>query len=361
MKLLKFILPLLAILFAACKHEQQIKQEETTFVITNPIVKDTVLLRDYVCQIRSIQHIELRALEKGYLQNIYVDEGQLVKKGQLLFQIMPLVYQAEAQKAQAELTFTEIEYQNTKALADSNIVSKNELALAQAKLQKVKSEYELAKAHLGFTEIRAPFDGIIGRFHDVRKGSLLDEGELLTTLSDNSKLWVYFNVPEAEYINYARQTQTGRPAQVQLQMANNELFDAGGVIETIEGDFNNETGNIAFRATFPNAKGILRHGETGKILMPVPVKNATLVPQSATFEVLDKKFVYVVDEANKVGAREITIGHEMPHIYTVSAGLKPSDRVLVEGIRKVKNGDVIHCEQKPFYAVIHELEHLRAE
>lgn len=348
-------------MFVACRHEQAVKQEEAVYVVTNPIAKDTVLLRDYVCQIRSIQHIELRALEKGYLQQIYVDEGQLVRKGQLLFQIMPLIYQAEAQKAQAELTFTDIEYQNTKALADSNIVSKNELALAHAKLQKVKSEYELAKAHLGFTEIRAPFDGIVGRFNDVRKGSLLDEGELLTTLSDNSKLWVYFNVPEAEYISYTKQAQAGRPSKVKLQMANNELFDADGIIETIEGDFNNETGNIAFRATFPNPKGMLRHGETGKILMPVTVKNAILVPQSATYEVLDKKFVYVVDDKNKVGAREIKIEHEIPHIYTVSAGLSPDDKVLVEGIRKVKNGDEIHCTQKSFYAVIHELKNLQAE
>lgn len=361
MKFIPFILPILALVFANCKQEHQTHQEESIFVVTNPIQKDTVLLSDYVCQIRSIQHIELRALEKGYLQNIYVDEGQLVRKGQLLFQIMPVVYQAEAQKAQAELNFTEIEYQNTKALADSNIVSKNELALAHAKLQKVKSEYELAKAHLGFTEIRAPFDGIVGRFNDIRKGSLLDEGELLTTLSDNSKLWVYFNVPEAEYISYAKKAQSGKAPKVKLQLANNEIFDEEGVIETIEGDFNNETGNIAFRATFPNAKGLLRHGETGKILMPVPVKNATLVPQSATYEILDKKFVYVVDETGKINAREIAVAHEMPHIYAVSAGLTSTEKVLVEGIRKVKNGDVIKFEQKPFYTVVQEMQSLRAE
>lgn len=360
MKLLKFIMPLLVVLVVACKNEHPVEHEETTFVVTNPVVKDTSLLRDYVCQIRSIQHIELRALEKGYLQSIYVDEGQLVKKGQLMFQIMPLVYQAEAQKAQAELNFTEIEYQNTKALADSNIVSKNELALAKAKLEKVKSEYELAKVHLGFTDIRAPFDGIVGRFNDVRKGSLLDEGELLTTLSDNSKLWVYFNVPEAEYISYAQGPNKQAP-KVKLQMANNEIFNEEGVIETIEGDFNNETGNIAFRATFPNPKGMLRHGETGKILMPVSMKKATLVPQSATFEVLDKKFVYVVGDSSKVAAREITVAAEVPHIYIVSTGLSTTDKILVEGLRKVKNGDMIHYEEKPFYKVIEEMKSLKAE
>lgn len=361
MKFLKFIIPVVVLFFAACKHEHQTQKEESTYVVTTPIAKDTTLLRDYVSQIRSIQHIELRALEKGYLQNIYVDEGQLVKKGQLLFQIMPAVYQAEAQKAQAELNFAEIEYQNTKALADSNIVSKNELALARAHLQKVKSEYELAKVHLGFTEIRAPFDGIVGRFNDVRRGSLLDEGELLTTLSDNSKLWVYFNVPESEYIAYASKAQTGQSPRVKLKMANDELFDHEGVIETIEGDFNNETGNIAFRATFPNTKGLLRHGETGKILMPVALKNAVLVPQAATFEILDKKFVYVVGPDNKVTAREISVAQEMSHIYAVASGLSASDKILVEGIRKVKNGDEIRYTEKPFYNFIQEMQTLKAE
>lgn len=346
---------------SACSHHQESKHEESKYIVTTPVVADTTIYHEYVCQIRSIQHIELRALEKGYLQHIYVDEGKAVKKGQLLFQILPIVYQAETQKAQAELTFAEIEYQNTKALADSNIVSKNELALAKAKLQKAKSDFELAKAHLSFTEIRAPFDGIIGRFNDVRMGSLLDEGELLTTLSDNSKIWVYFNVPESEYITYATQVHSDKPVKVKLQMANNQLFHEEGTIETIEADFNNETGNIAFRATFNNSSRVLRHGETGNILMPVVVNNALLIPQKATYEILDKKFVYVVDEANKVEAREIAIAHEMPHVYDVSKGLKPNEKILVEGIRKVKNGDEIQYTQMSFADIIKELKGLKAE
>lgn len=350
-----------ALTLNACTSHESKEKEEEQFVVTQPVQQDTLIYHEYVCQIRSIQHIELRALEKGYLQKIFVDEGQSVKKGQLLFQILPIVYQAEAQKAQAELSFAEIEFDNTRALADSHIVSKNELALAKAKLQKAKSDYELAKAHLSFTEIRAPFDGIIGRFNDVRMGSLLDEGELLTTLSDNSKVWVYFNVPESEYITYASEHHSGNPVKVKLQMANNNLFPEDGVIETIEADFNNETGNIAFRATFNNTNRILRHGETGNILMPVPVKNALLIPQKATFEVLDKKFVYVVDATNKVIAREIKVAHEMPHIYDVSSGIKPGDKILVEGIRKVKNGDEIHFKQQSFTDIIRELQSLRAE
>src|SRR6185295_13704838 len=221
---------------------------------TSPLKKDTLITREYVCQIRSILHIELRALERGYLQEIFVDEGQFVKKGQLMFKIMPILYQAELQKAQAEANFAEIEYQNTKSLADGNVVSANELALAKAKFDKAKAELSLARVHLGFTQIKAPFDGIMDHFH-VRLGSLVDEGDLLTTLSDNSQMWVYFNVPEAEYLNYKANQKSDSVMRVKLQMANHEIFDYSGVVKTIEADFNNETGNIAFRATFPNPHG----------------------------------------------------------------------------------------------------------
>ena len=246
-------------------------------------------------------------------------------------------------------------------LADSNIVSKNELALAKARLAKARADLNLSKAHLGFTQIRAPFDGIIGKFNDVRLGSLLDEGELLTTLSDNTKVWVYFNVHETEYLNYATQRTADKPVNVKLQMANNALFDKDGVIETIEADFNNETGNIAFRATFANPNRILRHGETGNVLMPTALKNALLIPQKATFEILDRKYVYVIGADNKVAAREITIQQEMPHIYVVSEGLKPTDKILVEGIRKVKNGDQIKYEQQSFDTILGEMHDLKAE
>ena len=328
------------VLLSSCHTKKSETEEEIRFSVTSPLQKDTVITREYVSQIRAIQHIEIRALEKGYLQNIYVDEGQFVKKGQLMFQIMPLIYNAELQKAQAEANFAEIEYQNTKQLSEKNVVSPNELALAKARLDKAKAELSLAQTHLQFTEIKAPFDGIMDHFQ-VRLGSLVNEGDLLTTLSDNSEMWVYFNVPEAEYLNYRSNTTTENLLKVQLKMANNQLFRYNGVVKTIEADFNNETGNIAFRATFPNPDKLLRHGETGNIQMTIPLKKALLIPQKSTFEILEKKYVYVVDAANTVHSREIGIAVEMPDLYVVDKGLKPGDKILLEGIRKVKDNDKI--------------------
>ncbi|GAB2533887.1 efflux RND transporter periplasmic adaptor subunit [Spirosoma aerophilum] len=326
---------------AGCSsNAEEKKEEEVKFLVTSPLLKDTLATKDYVCQVHSIQHIEVRALEKGYLQKIFVDEGQYVQKGQLMFQIMPVIYNAELQKSQAEANYVGIELQNTKRLADSNIVSKNELALAKAKFDKANADVTLAKTHLQFTEIRAPFSGIMDHFQ-VRLGSLLDDGDLLTTLSDNSKMWVYFNVPEAEYLDYKAHHDENMK-HVKLVMANNELFDQPGEVQTIEADFNNETGNIAFRATFPNPKGLLRHGETGSVRMTVPLKNALIIPQKATFEVLEKKYVYVVDKNNTIRSREITIAAEMPHIFVVQSGLSKGDKILLEGLRQVKENEKIH-------------------
>jgi membrane fusion protein, multidrug efflux system len=348
------------LLFTACKPKEKENEESATFMVTSPLIKDTTVYKEYVCQIQSINHIEIRSQERGYLQKIFVDEGQFVKKGQLMFQIMPTIYQAEMEKAKAEMSFAEIEYKNTKLLADQNIVSPNELALAKAKLDKAKAELSLAQAHLDFTEIRAPFDGLMDRLH-MRLGSLIDEGELLTTLSDNSKMWVYFNVPEAEYLDYIKKAKSQSVPKVLLQMANNEMFDVPGEVETIEAEFNNETGNIAFRATFQNPKGILRHGETGNVMMPNSLKNAILIPQKSTFDVLDKKFVYVVDEKNVLQARQITIAQELPHVYIVASGLTATDKILAEGLGKVKNNEKIHYQFVSFDKELADLNQLHAE
>ena len=343
------------LLLSSCGQKEDHKEEKTEFLATTPIIKDTVVTKDYVSQIQSFRHIELRALEKGYLQKIYVDEGQFVRKGQILFQIMPNLYQAEMKIAKAEANFARIEYLNTKKLAESNVVAPNELLMAKAKLDKANAELSLANVHLSFTEIRAPFDGYIDRFQ-VKLGSLVDEGDLLTNLSDNSKMWVYYNVPESEYLDFKEEHKNGVKTNVNLLMANNKYFEYPGIVETIEADFNNETGNISFRATFPNPKSLLRHGETGNIHITLPYKSAMLIPQKATFEVLDKKYVYVIDKNNEIKSREIVIAAELQHLFIVKSGLKETDKILLEGIRLVKENEKVKIKLEKPETVLSHLE-----
>ncbi len=350
------ILCVLVLITGCSSHdEHEEHSEHINFVVTSAMVRDTVTTREYVCQIRATQHIELRALERGYLEHIYVDEGQRVSKGQVMFQIKPVVYEAEYQQSLAEAKVAEIEYLNTKQLADKNVVSANELAIAKARFDQAKAHMDLAKAHLSFTKVVAPFTGIMNRLQ-ARVGSLLEEGDMLSALSDNSSMWVYFNVPEAQYLNYQTAADATRHQQVQLKMANGQIFDQRGEVTTIEADFNSETGNIAFRATFPNPKGLLRHGETGNIIMTDELKGALIIPQKATFEVLDKKFVYVVAKDSTVHTRPVTIRAELPHLFVISAGLQPGERVLLEGIRKVKENQKISYTYKDPAAVISNIK-----
>ncbi|WP_443945740.1 efflux RND transporter periplasmic adaptor subunit [Pedobacter sp. AW1-32] len=344
---------------ASCTSKKEEKEEEVTYSVTAPLAIDTSYTKEYVSQIKSVRNIEIRAQEKGYLQNIYVDEGQRVHAGQVLFRIMPKMLQAELQKAQAETTAAEIELQNTKLLSDKNVVSKNELAMAKAKLASANAETSLAKLHLSFTEIRAPFDGTIDRI-PLKLGSLVDEGALLTSLSDNAQIFAYFNVSEPEYLNYQAAAKVKGQQEVSLLLANNELLKSKGKVETVESEFDNETGNIAFRARFNNSDNLLRNGETGKIQMVVPLKNAIVIPQKATYDIQDKTYVFVVDKNNVVHSKAITVTGDLPDLYIVSEGLSVNDKILLEGVQKVKDDDKVkYTFQKP-QAVLNQLR-LKAE
>ena len=271
-----------------------------------------------------------------------------------MFQILPRVYDAELQRAEAELELATIEFENTEMLAKKDIVAAPELAMARARLAKARAELSLAKTHRDLTEVRAPFTGLMGRF-EVRLGSLLDEGELLTTLSDTRTMWAYFNVNEAEYLDYKLRPGP-KELPVQLRMANDQLFEHPGSVETIEADFHSDTGNIAFRAAFPNPRGLLRHGETGNVLVKQRFPNALIIPQKATFEILDRRFVFVVDDDGLVKQRRISVAAELPHVFVVDDGLDDGEKILLEGLRRVQEGERIEFEMQDPARVLTQLE-----
>ena len=319
-------------------------EEHHRIVVTSPKIKDVTTTQQYVCQIHSCRHIEVCAMEEGFLEKIPVNEGQAVEEGQLMFKILPTLYKAQLDSELAEAQLARIEYENTQKLFEDHVVSDREVALAKAKLDKALANAQKAQAELDFTNLKAPFSGIIDRLHH-QQGSLIEEGEMLTTLSDNSTMWVYFNVPEARYFEYKEtKADSTHDIQIQLKLANGKIFSQLGTIATIEADFNNETGNIPFRADFPNPDGLLRHGQTGTVLLNAIEKDAVVIPQRATFEVLAKRYVFVVDEDNIVHQHEINIAHEMEDIFVVSGGLTAKDKIILEGIRQVRDGEEVEYE-----------------
>lgn len=331
------------LMITSCKDKKEEKEESVVYPTTSAVQMDTVINKEFVSQIRSERNIEIRAQEKGFLEKIYVDEGQHVQAGQVLFRIMPQLYQADVLKAKAEVAQAEIELQNASTLAKSNVVSINEKRMAKAKLDAAKAELNLAQTHLSFTTIRAPFSGIIDRL-PLKLGSLVDEGDLLTSLSDNGGIFAYFNVSEPEYLNYQTHSAERENNQVSLIMANGEVFPNKGTIQTIEGEFDNETGNIAFRAKFPNSNQLLRNGETGKIQMTLPLKNALIIPQKATYEIQDQKYVFVVGKDGVARSKNIKVSYELPDIYIVSEGLDVGDKILLEGVQKVKDDQKVETK-----------------
>lgn len=339
------------------KHRDQPPPERHKIVVTTPRSMPITVTQKYVCQIHSRRHIDVRALEKGYLEEIAINEGQEVKQGDVLFKVIPAIYKAKLDAELAAQEVAQMQYDYTKKLTERNVVSVNELSLKKAELAKAHANAELAQAQVNFTTVKAPFDGIVDRLH-LQLGSLVQEGDTLTTLSDNSLMWVYFNVPEASYLDYLTELrQHKKSPQVELLLANRQKFSQVGNIAAIEADFNNRTGNIPFRADFPNPDRILRHGQTGTVLIARVMKDAVVIPQRATVLVLNKRYVYVVDKQQVAHQQEIDVENELDDIFVVKKGVAVHDKIVIEGTQWVHDGQKVDFEERKSEQVLAHMKY----
>lgn len=360
-----------AVLFTACSSKApNTNAVREKFQVTQPINIDTVYTREYIAEIQSVQNVEIRARVKGFIEKIHVDEGRPVQAGQVLFTLSSRGFREELLKAGAmeksagaELKLAEVELKNTRTLVDKNIVSNAELEMAEAKkeavlarLEEARAAISVARLNLSFTSVKAPFTGVINRIPN-KTGSLVDEGMLLTSISDNKEVFAYFNVSESEHLDFLKQKESNRPTEVSLLMADNQLFAEKGVIETAENEVDKSSGNIAFRARFRNPRLLLKHGASGKILLDTDLKNALVIPQKSTFEIQDKLYVYVLDSNNMVRMKSIVAKWRLPHIYIISEGLTTSDKIIYEGIQQMKDGDRVEPQMITMNSLLTQLRH----
>lgn len=348
------------VLLASCTTTTKNDYQEN-YKVVNPLIADTVLINEYVAEISALQNVELRSRLSGFIETIYVDEGQMVRKGQTLFKINNKKYLQELLKAKAalksamaELKSSEIELSNTEKLLNKKIISKSEFDLASvkvealnAKVEEARSDQSQAELNLSFTEVKAPFDGIINRIPN-KTGSLVEEGTLLTTLSNNKEVFAYFHMSEKDYLDYATSREEVKFKKVSLLMANGARYPHLGVIETTESEFNKGTGNIAFRARFNNPNNLLKHGASGKVLVKNSVKNAMLIPQRSTFEIQGNIYVYLVTANNTIRQQLVVPLARLPHIYVIEPTLSTNDIIILEGIQKLREGDTIAPELVSF-------------
>ncbi len=336
--------------------------------------QSTTLFKDYPTKLQGQQTVEIRSRITGYIEQIFVDEGAFVKKGQVLFRlnandIQATVRSAEAmvKVAEAEVKLAEVNVSKTRPLVEKNIISKFELESVEstqkskeAQLAQTKANLENAKANLQYTLITSPAEGTIGNF-PFRVGSLVSSSttEPLTTVSNTVNMYAYFSFNEKEFLTLTKgiegknqQEKFAKLPNVSLVMADNSLYEQAGRIETASGLINVQTGAVNVRASFPNGEGILRSGGSGTIRIPQLMDSVIVIPQKTSYELQGKHFVYVVGAGNKVRNTEIEVlVGNLKDSYVVTSGLNIGDQIVLEGIASLRND----TEIKPKLAEIGNL------
>jgi len=355
MRLKDFTVSVLAVIITGCASKEE--KTKTKEIAEVPVIQlkqtDTSVHQHYIADVQAVKNVEIRARVNGFLEKIYVDEGKPVRKGQLLFRITNSEFTNDLNKAKASVAsaraaerIAELEMERVKVLVEKKVIVKSELDLANArvadahaKVTEAQTAIADAQTKIGYLSVRSPFDGVIDRI-PMKMGSLIADGTLLTTISDNGEMYAYFNVSENEYLQY-RKTSSGKFQQdklAELILSDGTVYSHPGKIETHEAEFSDNTGSIAFRARFPNPNNMLKHGASGKVQLITKLSNKVLVPQKSVLEIQDQSFVFVVGNDNKVKMQSFTPQMRIAEYYVVESGLNNGDKIVFEGVQNIRDG-----------------------
>ncbi len=343
-------------LFPSCsKNGQQMPQGAAPEIATITLSPQTADLRStFPATIKGKTDIEIRPQVTGFITKVHVDEGQRVRKGQVLFTLDQVTFQAAVDQARAAVNNAQtvvntarMTADSKKSLFDKNIISQyeyqlsqNSLAQAEAQLANAKAALASAQKNLAYTVVTAPSDGVVGTIPN-REGSLASpsSAQPLTTVSDNSQVYAYFSLTEKDLLDMVGEGQRTIEAaikempEVQLRLSDGSLYPLSGKVATVSGVIDNSTGSSSVRALFNNPSGVLRSGATGQIIIPDNQENVIIIPQKATFELQDRRFAYVVNDSNKVVSTPITIeANNDGKNFVVTSGLQAGQRIAVEGV-----------------------------
>lgn len=320
------------------------------------------LTNSYPATIKGKQDVEIRPMVSGFITKLHVDEGAVVRKGQVLFTIDPVQYQAAVQTAKATvetakaaLSTQELTTANKRELNKKQIISdydlkmsENQLAQAKATLAQAEAQLINAKNNLSYTQVTSPSDGVVGTI-PYRVGSLVSASIAtpLTTVADISEMYAYFSMTERQLLSMIREGGTmkeilDKMPDVQLQLIDGTMYADSGRVETISGVIDQTTGSVNMRALFPNKHNILRSGGTGNVVFPNPLHDVVMIPQSATTEIQDKRFVFVLQADNTLKNTEIKVFTlDDGKYFYVTEGLKKGDKIAIEGVQSLKDGQAV--------------------
>ncbi len=322
--------------------------------------RTTDIYTDYPATLQGQENVEIRPRVDGYIERIFVDEGALVRKGQVLFQISAPQYEQDLRTAQASIKIAEadvnaaqMQVNKVKPLVEKDIISHYELESAQYTLQskqaalaQAKATLANAKINIGYTRVVSPVNGVIGLL-PLKLGSLVSQSTTtpLTTVANIGNVYAYFSLNEKQLLDFFRDTKGNTLQQklatlpsVSLVLSDGSVYSKPGRVETASGLISTETGSANFRATFPNTDGFLRSGSTGQVRISSHIENALIIPQKATYELQGKRLAYVVAEGNKVKSVEIQVKPTTDgKSFIVTQGLKAGDKIVVEGIAALRD------------------------
>ena len=349
-------------LLSSCKNGNNGEAKAPEYAVITTQATTAHLTNSYPATIRGKQDVEIRPMVSGFITKLHVDEGSVVKRGQVLFTIDQVQYKAAVETAKAavetakaalqtqELTTVNNRELNKKGIVSDYQLSTSENQLAQAKASLAQAQANLTNAvrNLEYTEVTSPSDGVVGQI-PYRIGSLVSASMStpMTTVSDISEMYAYFSMTERQLLTMIREGGSMEEILAKLPKLNLSLIDGtiypdSGRVETISGVIEPTTGSVSMRAMFPNTHNVLRSNSTGKVIFPNLLTDIILIPQSATTEIQDKKFVFVVQPDNTVKNTEIQVySLNDGQNYYVTGGLKAGDKVVIEGVQALNDGQAI--------------------
>ncbi|MCG1035120.1 efflux RND transporter periplasmic adaptor subunit [Polaribacter sargassicola] len=353
-------LSIVAIFFTSCGDKTETKQAIQAPPAAIPVseikTKTVIGYTEYPATIEGTVNSDVRAKTSGYIDKVYVDEGQKVRKGQILFKLETQSLSQDADAAKALINVAQVEVDKLIPLVEKNIISPVQLETAKANLTQAKANYSSISANIGYATIKSPIDGYVGAIN-FREGALISPSDAtpLTKVSQIDQVYAFFSFNEAQYINHLQRFKGTTKAEriknspdLTLILANGKEYSEKGRIQTSTGQINQSTGTIKIRAAFNNPNELLTNGNSGKIKFPVEYKDAIVVPQSATFEQQKDIIIYTLAENNTVKATLIEIAGIVDNLYVVESGLKEGDKIIVSGASKLKNGATISPQETPF-------------
>ena len=348
------------LVIVSCGNSEQNKPAAVAppapFPVSQLQVKTVTGYTDYPATIEGRVNSDVRAKTSGYIEKVYVDEGQKVRKGQVLFKLETQSLSQDAGAAKARVNVAQVEVDKLIPLVEKNIISPVQLETAKANLAQAQANYSSVSASIGYATIKSPIDGYVGSIN-FREGALISPSDAtpLTTVSEIDEVYAFFSFNEAQYIDHLQRSEGTTKAEriknspdLSLILANGKEYSEKGRIQTSTGQINQNTGTIQIRAVFKNPKEILTNGNSGKIRFPIEYKDAIVVPQTATFEQQGNVMIFKLGEDNKVETAILKIKGTVDNLYVVESGVDANDKIIVSGVGKLRDGMAISPQETSF-------------